>query len=419
MKLLYSFILKDAKEFRRSRKMLLFALICTLYPTIINIIATRPLIPIQYLIIPASILTACFGGELVYFFTINEIKQRIFDVFLISKIGRLQLLLCKIAFPFLYSFLLALLSIVINNIVAMLLPHYGFVSGLLSFETIALFISGATISSLIQFGAIMIIGELNDHLHTFTLFMSFLLLISIYAANLILAVSAFFVIITAIIVVLILLNYSLINLYRQKTLFREHNNQKSIFPDRNISDISALLRKEIILSGSNFSTIIRLIISSAFPILINLFTINNIELLQALSRITLYFVCNFGILNILFPVITTEQIGKHTDVFRVAGISKFKLYLSKCILPFFTMSAGLISSFLLIWIYTNKTDSIFPFNYAAVITSFFSTLCSILISFWLSRFIYSYKDVHIVRFFISLVSFIFHIIISFIPYWFL
>ena len=421
MNLIYNFMLKDIKELQRSRKIFFISLIILLlYPVIVNVLAERPLIPLHFVIIILSMLLAGFSGEILYYSTINEIKYRIFDVFLVSKIDNLHLLLSKILLPVLVSFPLALISLVINNTVVSLFPHYELVSVVLHFETIIIFISAAITSSLVEFGALMIIGnKINTQIHTSIMAISYLLLISMYIANVIFGVFIFIIIAITVISLLVFLDCYLINLYRVTNLVRKSSNTQSILPDKNISFLSAFLRKEIIVSGFNFFTVIRLIFSSMFPIAILSFIINDIELLRVFFRIALYFVCNFGVLNILFPVAKIEQINRYADVFQVARISEFKLYFLKCILPFFTMSVGFFLSFLLTWIYCTKTGSVFLFDWVALVIAILSTCCSAFVTLWFSRFIYSYKDARIVGFFISIMTFTFHIIISFIPYWFL
>ena len=421
MNLLCSFIQKDITEFRRSRKMLLIALFAMFYPIILNILTDQPLLPPLLLMLPFSICSACgFGGELLHFFTINEIKYRIFDIFLISKTEKVHLLLCKVAFPFLCSFLLAFVGMVMNHIFAGLFSHYEFVSAVINFETILILAACSLFGTLVQFGAIMLIDNPKDYTLTATLALSMVSLILMYIAGFMFGMPVFFATIITVILCLVFLDCHLINMYRRTRKSRNRLAFQSIFPDKTISEQSALLRKEIIVSGVNVFTVIPLILSSAFPIVLYSFmaTTNDMELLRVLFRIALYFVCTFGVLNILFPVAKAEQINRYTDIFKVAGTNKRKLYVSKSILPFLTMFVGLFLSFLLTWIYCNQMHLVFLFDYVAFVTSIFSTACSVFISLWLVRYIHSYKDVRPIGFFLSVITFTLHTILSFIPYWF-
>lgn len=416
MNLIYNFIRKDIKEFRHGKKILLLAFLCALYPLIINIIATSPLLPMQFLIIAASILTACFGGELLYFLTINEIKYRIFDIFLLSKIGIPQLIFCKNALPFLCSFLLALTSLWVNNAAVILFPEQNFTVGLIDFETIALLISTAIISTLIQFGAVLIIEKFNDYTHTVTLAISFSVMIFLYSVNLLNGAVIFFIIDAGIVLSLIFLDCKALSLYRHTSSSRKCRSLALTFPEKNMSAICALLRKELIVSELNFLNLIRLIISAAFPIIVSSFGINNLRLRQILFRITLYFVCSFGVFNILFPVIKTEQISRSADIFKVAKTNRLKIYFSKSVAPMFTTVIGLIILFTIMLIYCRQTGKAFTFDYTAILAAMLSTISSIAVTLWLGQYINSYKDARIIRFFITVITFVIHASISFMPF---
>lgn len=417
MRLLYDFIIKDFNEFKRSKKILLIMSVFVIYPMTLNIIANKPLIPIEFIIMPSVVITAGLSGELLYFLMINEIQYNIFDVFLVSKMNRFKLILCRLSLPVVCSFLLALMSMCVNNSVASHFVNQTYVEVQINFETLLTLIAIATISGLIEFGIIMIFNKkLVAEKHTFTTAISVAVLIAMYVVFITFGIFTFVITSTILILSLITLDYCLINIYKRPNKIKYINFNKSIFPDKKLSTISGLLRKDIVISNFNVFMVLKLLIVATFPILINSININNIHLLKSIYRTSLYFVCHFGVANILFPILSEEKINRYTDIFQVAKINKFKLYFSRAILPIGTTFLGLLFVLLITGVYSAMTNTILLFDIGTVIISIISSILCILISFWLSRYVNSYKDIHVVGIFIMIMTFFIHLIICFVPY---
>lgn len=421
MKILYSFILKDLKEFVASKKIILFMLVSVCYPMILNIInaisTTKPLIPLEMFIIPASIFSACFAGELLYFFTINELKQKIFDIFLVSKVKIMQLILCKTIVPILIASICAILSIVANNFLVELSANYDLIPSKVSFINIFIVILGAVISSLIELIVLLISKNKtnNSSLHTFTLFISFVFIVILYTLNFLFGLIVFSISIIGTLGVLLGVTYYLINYFSKKTYYKKKRKVFSLFKSNEYSCSSALLRKEIVVSEFGVLKIVKLLLLIIFSSYISCLYIENIKVLQLIFRIIFYFVCSLGAFDILLPVMIVEKINKQNEIINIAKVTKTKIYFIKNINSYLLTIVGLILSSILIE-YFGIVDSKVLIDLGTIAIVFLTTTTTNALCYKAVSYINSYKDIRLTTVFTMTLAFIIHVIFCYVFY---
>lgn len=69
------YIKKEGKELFQIKKVIAFLGFASLYPLILNAIATTPLIPLEDALYMALLVTACVSSELVYIVMMEEVKK--------------------------------------------------------------------------------------------------------------------------------------------------------------------------------------------------------------------------------------------------------------------------------------------------------------------------------------------------------
>ncbi len=416
MNVICRFAIKDFKEIIQSRKILIVCLVSVLYPSIINIVAINPLVPVELAIIPASIFTACVSTEILYFLMINEIRYRIFDIFIVSRMSRIKLLICRITLPVLIAFLFAIISVILNNMMVLVFPNSEYIMSTLNSNIIIIYFVTALISSLLEIGIVIVNSKMNEEKHTLVIAISFLINIILYAIFTNIGMLCYLLVATSIVGLIFLFDYKAINLYNRPTISKNWFNLKVNFPDEKCTSLSGILRKEIRISNLSIFTIINLILVSFFPIFVISMDIRDFELSKFLFRVILYFICYFGVINVLFPVIKEERINRYSDIFLIAKLSNTKYYFSKIIIPITITLFGFGVSFLLTLLFYDSTIAKMYFDSITFLIIIVSSIFSIYICFILSKFINSYQDVRIIMLFIISISFFEHIIFSYIQY---
>ena len=118
---------KDIRMLLRSKKLLFSLLVNLSLPTILMMIASDPvlsstsIIPITGMPAYSAMASSILGGELVYFFLINDRESAIDDILLASNIGKLKLTIARV----MASCILTILMVNMALVVAGLLNFYS------------------------------------------------------------------------------------------------------------------------------------------------------------------------------------------------------------------------------------------------------------------------------------------------------
>lgn len=136
-----------------------FMLFCSYY-------ADTAIFPVQYVLMLFAGLISMLSSEVLHWLTIDEIKNGIFDVLLISPLSHSRLLIYKLFVPTITGACLAFLSLVINNILA---KYYSFAVWEFTLVTSLLLLFGAVFFGLLEFITLLIMRKSNTNLHFFLL----------------------------------------------------------------------------------------------------------------------------------------------------------------------------------------------------------------------------------------------------------
>ncbi len=409
MTLLGKFLLKDFNEVRNSFKVLIVILLSITLPTILNMIATNPVLPIETLMTPVAIFSACISAEILFFLMINEVKYKMFDVFLVSRISKIKLVLCRVAFPIIIGFVCAILGVFLNNFIVGIFVDYGYVSITFNIVIAIVFLVSAILSSLIEFLVIIFNGNTDVQKHTLTIALTYLLNIIIYITLIKYGILIYGIVSVFSIIVLIIVACNLIRLYSKPSKIKLSSSCLFKFPNENISLISGLIRKEIIVSEINIFTLVYLIIVSFFPTMIVSGNLYDIELLKFTQRITLFFISYFGVSRVTFKVLSEEQINRYSDIFSLVKVNKSKLYFSKSCIPLIIAILGFLLSLFIAILINDFNEITLFFNFVSLGVCVLSTLSSVIICFCLCKSIKTYQDIRIIELGIMATSFFAHI----------
>lgn len=416
MKMLEIILNKDIRELKNNQKLMRPMILLILFPLIANIIVTHPIAPIlpkEYVLISAMLLTAaCLGSELTYYLMINEIKYETFDMILLSNTHKFKILIYKLLIPCMISILLSFLGLLIYYTVPLLFPTYHLALGTFNIGYIPLIITASIVSCMIEFGSMMVIGKSDKNIHTQILFLS--LTISIIGYVLSVYVGLFYIFYSlTIIMIILIMNYKLIDYYKSAIKYSKKY-KKSLFPNRRISQLKALIIKNLILSKFKWYILIPFFGISIIPLLAQLIPLSNQNLAPLLYYISFYFICIFGSINVLYPSIATERIAKISDILKVAKISKQNKILLNIVFPIAFLLLGFLISTVISLFYSINGNAIIIISIAALFICILSSLFSVLITLWLSKHVNTYKDIRVVHFVIMILSLMAHVALSFI-----
>lgn len=120
----------------------------------------------KYVLAMFAILNAMLSGEIMHCLTIDEIKDGLFDIILLSPLSKGEILLGKLCVPFLGGAVFSFGSLVMNNVLSKWIPlvPWEFTVGtslLLLFSCIA--------ACLVEFIILMVLRRKNTNIHFFVI----------------------------------------------------------------------------------------------------------------------------------------------------------------------------------------------------------------------------------------------------------
>lgn len=112
------FVAKEFKQFCKNKKIILICFLATMYTPFINCMSTpeQSILPYDF-VIPLFVLWGCmYPSELTYSIMKEEYTTKSIEILYVSKIKPIVIILSKLTVPIIISFIIAIVSIIFNNI---------------------------------------------------------------------------------------------------------------------------------------------------------------------------------------------------------------------------------------------------------------------------------------------------------------
>ncbi len=120
----------------------------------------------KYVLAMFAVLNAMLSSEIMHWLTIDEIKDGLFDIILLSPLSKEEILLGKLCIPSLGGVAFSFGSLVLNNILTMWFP---FARWQFTIGTSLLLLFSCIASCLVEFIVLMVLRRKNTNIHFFVI----------------------------------------------------------------------------------------------------------------------------------------------------------------------------------------------------------------------------------------------------------
>lgn len=371
-----------------------FLLFCSYY-------AINSWLPVELVLAMFAALVSMLSSEILHWLTIDEIKDGLFDIILVSPFPRFIMLLSKVIFPIVCGTTLSVVSLIINNF----LFSYGHFSYWnFSFASFVFLFFVATFSALLEFISLLIIRKRDMNIHFFLLSGSIFLMIWVYnliSKNLVLFYFAIiFLVILSIFSALFLMSRRYQIIMKGSEYFFS-----TLYGDNKISMFGAFFRKNFSIIRCRKAIFIQSVIAVMSPMLLGEFEhtqdLPYIDLIVALLLAAIPSVIN---IYIVFYSTLSENRNKVNEILQIQNVTATKRGLEKA------ASAGIISSVLCILSFL-LSMFFYEYDLYIIVLTIINCFISAIICSFYSRRISSFRLENIHKTVISLISILFQSII--------
>lgn len=351
-------------------------------------------IPTQLVLAMFAALLSILSSEILHWLMIDEIKDGLFDIILISPASRLGVLFGKLFVPIVGSSTLTIASLLVNNYLSQFshFVHWDF-----SLASCSFLLFAAIFSALLEFVSLLIIRRRNTNIHFVLLAGSIFLMLLVYdliSKSLML----FYIIIISLLLLAISLTLFLLRMRYQVSMNRNDYCFPYLIGDGKITIFGALFRKNISTFRYSKYALLQLLISTISPILVGaLANLQNFFPVNAVVILSLSVIPSVTNIYIVFYSSLFENRNKVSEVLQVQNYTVLKRIFEKA------TSATIISCAL-------STVSFFVINafcacsiYLLLFT-IINCFVSAVISSLYSHRIHSFKAENIHKSVISLIS---------------
>lgn len=151
---------------RQSKKLFFTFAVAPLLLLFCSYHATNSWMSPEYILAMFAILNAMLSGEIMHWLTIDEIKDGLFDIILLSPLSKGEILLGKLCVPFLGGITFSFGSLVINNILSKWFP---FARWQFTIGTSLLLLFSCIAACLVEFIVLMVLRRKNTNIHFFVI----------------------------------------------------------------------------------------------------------------------------------------------------------------------------------------------------------------------------------------------------------
>jgi ABC-type Na+ efflux pump permease subunit len=412
MKIIRLFSIMSVKEILRTRKHWLYGICILFYPFFMNLIADpSAVIPLHFIWPIYPIVVAWFGSEIVYAVVVEEMQFKTIEILFVSGANRFHIVVGKLIIPVLYSVVLALLSILINGILASLLQLETYARMSISFITVSIILLSSMISCLLQFVETLISHKSNAKHHTFMILVYVAILFGLYLISIYFGFVLYAMVCIGLIISLTVLSVQLIG--NVKEIKPASIPLKKLFPDKNLFPALTFQLKEVAFYRFSKGLVMTFLLCSLLPVLVNYLNFVPYTFKFFAVPISFFLITSFGAVRMLFLSIQNEKLSGTIEILKISGMTRLQIMFYKSIIPMCVSFIGILLS-----VVVNKLLFTFCSDFNPVIITFPVVFCCIL-SMLLSNiicsiagiFINSYKDEWLLQLAIAFFSGIMHILL--------
>lgn len=368
-----SFLLRTQLQgIGRSKRLLGTLLIAPALLLFCSYNAANSWMPAQMILAMFAALTAMLSSEVLHWLVIDEIKDGLFDIFLISPISRIKILLCKLAVPTAVGILFSIASLLLNNFLA----YYDhFTVWIFSLSSCFFLVFAAIFSALSEFISLLIARRNNTNIHFLLLAGSIFLMLWLY--SLIESSLAIFYA-SAVLLLLIVgaVSFLLLKLRYQITAGGSGYTFPHLFGDSKIGLFGAFFRKNISIIRFGKHTWVQFLISFLSPLL--LCAAASTQTSIPVNRVLLLlFSPIVAVTHIYFVFYSSlyENRNHIKEILQIRGISSRKIIMEKAATSGIYSSVLCTVSFLIIYSFVRCSMILLPIT---IINAFLSALlCSV------------------------------------------
>ena len=411
---------KDIRMLLRSKKLLFSLLVNLSFPTILMMLASNPvlsstsIIPITGMPAYSAMASSILGGELVYFFLINDRESAIDDILLVSNIGKLKLTIVRV----MVSCILTILMVNMALVVAGILNFYS----ILPMIRVTMWSSNLCIDSILNTLLVVLLEQaiillnMKKLLENPTISLGLtLFFLSVINLTMVFGGRLFYILLSSVIVLLfIVADVVLLNKYSKH--FSKSNIKRYNIQVTGKSPLTSLIKKDIRVAKFHLLNIISLFLLSGSMILLQYKFLADVEYV-VLVRIAMVFLSLYGTLNIVLPATRQDVVENMQDIIAVSGMQRWKYILSKMIISVFVAVSGLIIIFTGSFFYCGLTESSFILDMPAALLCCLSSLFSCSLCIILTESVVSKREDRIISLIIIIATIIVHVLMALLlPY---
>ena len=359
------------------------------------------------------------GAQLMHKIMVEEVKKKTFIIVLISPADSRLVIFSKIAIPYALGMIVALLSMLANDYVA-ITTGVQWMSVIFSFNNVLF--AGITLLAgcLLSFLAYLIFEEVNNNtlIPIFLAQTAFLLLLFFIQLNL--GILLFGIIaVSSILLILKICDYLFKQVKIEKSKKRKLN-FIDVFPERSTSSFLAMVYKEI----AELRTTGLKAISYIYTLLLPLLGLSALSMpIQNVNYGFIEFiimlpVCCWASINILYFSMQKEMLGGTQQLLRIAGISYLKECAAKSLVVYSLSVLHVLCCIVLISVYSVISGEVLLTFIAVkfIIGIVVSIIASGLIALCVASKIKSYKESLFHEILILVLSGAVHILVAFVIY---
>lgn len=356
--------------------------------------ASNSWIPTQLVLAMFAALVSMLSSEILHWLMIDEIKDGLFDIILISPASRLGVLLGKLFVPIVGSSALTFVSLLVNNCLS---QYSHFVCWEFSLASCLFLLFAAIFSALLEFISLLLTRRSNTNIHFVLLAGSVFLMLWVYDI-ISKRPTLFYIIIISLLVLTLSLSLFLLRMRYQLSLRRSGYCLPRLYGDSKITLFGALLRKNISTVRYGRYTLLQFFIAIILPILAG--TLANFQEylpVNAVVLLSLSIIPSITNIYIVFYSFLFENRNKVSEILQVQNISVQKRVFEKIACATIISCALSTVSFFVIKAFC--TCSIYLFLFTMI-----NCFVSAVISGLYSNRIHSFKAENIHKSVISLLS---------------
>ena len=282
-------------------------------------------------------LTAMLSSEILHWLMIDEIKDGLFDIILISPVSRFRILMGKLTVQVAGGILFAVSALLINNCMAM----YGhFTVWTFSISSCSFLAFAAIFSALLEFISLLVARKNNTNVHFLLLGGSIFLLLWVYCLIEI-SLVLFYAVTVLLLFISVISSLHLLKMRYQVTAGGSGYCFTYLFGNRKIGLFGAFFRKNISTIRYGKYTWLQFLIALLPPIL--LIAAGNIQSKIPINQVLLLMFSPIStVTNIYFVFYSAlyENRNQVSEILQIRGISNIERVMEKAV------SAGIISSVL-------------------------------------------------------------------------